>query len=452
MLDLVLVAALALAGYPAASPTTSPVAKIAAAAVPHYRLRLRIDPETHALAVRGSLDGRICDAVHHLYLNRSFHVTSFRAAGKGAPVRFDTAAPPAQWTDVTRPLVFDCRPGPLDFAYEGAIADTISGVNAIASGLVELAMYSGWFPYDPDMGAFTYEVEVSLPRGWTVVAGGRIDRSGAPRDREVFRFGSVVPGTDIAFMAAPGLAVQRAGTGAAAVEIYAPADDPALATEAMADLRRALALYASWFGLPEASGSATPTRLVFSPRGGWGYSRLPVIMVSARLARDWSRQPSRRGYLVLGTAHELAHFWWHIADTGTTDDWLNEGLAEFSAYSAAREIFGPEVGDSVAASYRRHAASVTSPVPIATTGSETRERYTNRYEKPALLFASVQSTVGPERFRDFLKAFYAGHAGRLDATTPAFLDAARAHLGEDAAARIAACVTNTWTAACAGTP
>ncbi len=220
----------------------------------------------------------------------------------------------------------------------------------------------------------------------------------------------------------------------------------------MADLRRALALYASWFGQPEAAGPATPTRLVFSPRGGWGYSRLPVMLVSARLARAWSQQPSRRGYLVLGTAHELAHFWWRIADTGTTDDWLNEGLAEYSAFSAAREIFGRQVSDSVAAGYRRHAAAVKSPAPIAVTETEAPERYTNRYEKPALLFASVQQEVGAERFRGFLKAFYLSHAGHRDATTNAFLETARRQLGEEAAGRITACVTGPWAASCAGTP
>ncbi len=60
--------------------------------------------------------------------------------------------------------------------------------------------------------------------------------------------------------------------------------------------------------------------------------------------------------------------------------------------------------------------------------------------------------MGAERFRTFLKAFYVAHAGRRDATTAAFLETARQQLGEEAAARITACVTGPWTAGCAGAP
>ena len=33
-----------------------------------------------------------------------------------------------------------------------------------------------------------------------------------------------------------------------------------------------------------------------------------------------------------GTLHELAHFWWRIVAASTPSDWINEGLAEYSAF------------------------------------------------------------------------------------------------------------------------
>ena len=318
-------------------------------------------------------------------------------------------------------------------------------MSLIAPGLVELALYSGWYPRDPALGAFTYEVELALPAGWTVVTGGRVLSTHTSANRQRTRFVSAAAGTDLALVASPVLVVRRARSGAAAVEVYAPAADSALATSASAQLGEALRLYGDWFGA--ARTGSLPTRLVYSPRSGWGYSRLPLIAVSADGARSWSGRPMGEARIFAGNAHELAHFWWQIADT-KTDDWINEGLAEFSSFSAAGVLFGDAMRDTLLAGYRRDVARARTTTPIATTTSDSPDRYINHYEKTALLFAAIERSVGRPALTAFLRSFYAAHAGRRDATTAGFLaDAGRA-LGGEVAARLERCVTSTWTEDC----
>ncbi len=420
----------------------------AAGPAPHYRLAVRVEPDAHTITVQGRLEGRACDEGHRLYLNRSFRIESFRVAGKAAAVRFDTAAPPAQWTEVTRPLVFDCRPGPVEFSYVGTIADTVEGVNLVAPGLVELAMSSGWYPFDPGVSAFTYDLELNLPAGWLVASGGRSKGARSSGGRQVFRFAATTPGMDLAFVASPELVVRRAGDERVPVEVYSARADTALAAGASRQLQRAVALYDAWYGQPRAGKDPLPSRLVFSPRGGWGYSRLPLILIPAGVARMWSRQPLGEALILQGTAHELAHFWWQIADTKTPNDWINEGLAEYSAFVATRELFGPEVRDSLALQYRRAIARAKTTAAIAATTNESPDRYVNHYQKPALLFASVEATVGPDRLHRFLTNYYGAHAGARDATTETFLAAARAELGPDVASRLERCVTGPWLEEC----
>jgi hypothetical protein len=416
---------------------------------PHYSLAVRIEPESHSIVVHGRLEGRQRGTESRLYLNKNFQLDSFLVAGCITPVDFDTAAAPAQWTTVTRPLRFDCRPGTLEFAYSGVITDTIWGVNLIAPELIELAMYAGWFPYDPGLRSFTYDVELDLPEGWVLVSGGRLRRSDVTGGRQILQFASVAPVFDIAFVASPKFTVHRAAEGVATIEVYATAEDSLLATTAMQDLRQALSLFRQWFGpLRGADAGMQATRLVYSPRGGWGYSRLPMIVLSAQAAHTSLHQQLGVARSFLGTAHELAHFWWGVADTETHDDWINEGLAEFSAFSAASALFGSEVRDSLLAGYRRSIPTGKLSTPIAATPNESPDRYLNHYQKPTLLFASLESTVGQNRLMEFLRKIYEAHHERRDATTPAVLRIARNVLGAEAERRLERCVTGVWTPEC----
>lgn len=418
--------------------------------VPHYQLAVRVEPGTHSVAVRGRVEGLPCDGEGGLYLNRSLRIESFSIGGRNVPVRLDSTGSPAPYAPDTRPLRFDCAAGAIELKYRGVLPDTMNGVNLIAGNLVELASYSGWYPMDPAVSNFTYEVDLDLPTGWILATNGRVLRADTANSRQHIVFAAAAPGMDIPIIASPDFVVERAEVDGASVEVYAVQAHRGLAMTAIENTREALTRYRRWFGPAGSAGVETlPTRVVYSPRPGWGYSRLPLITGSAAYAERKQRHAMGAALNFHGIAHEAAHFWWGIADTGTFDDWINEGLAEYSAFSATAEIFGAVVRDSLIAQYIAHSARADSSTAIATTRRESRLRYVNRYERPALLFAAIAADVSSERFHAFLRHFYEMYRGTRDATSTAFLGAARAALGTEIADRIERCVMRPWRADCA---
>jgi hypothetical protein len=107
----------------------------------------------------------------------------------------------------------------------------------------------------------------------------------------------------------------------------------------MENLVKGMNRFTNFYGSPHVTGVL---RFVFSPRSGWGYSRIPLFIVSEEYALHRINEPYGKARNFHGNCHEMAHFWWILADTDSPDDWLNEGLAEFSAFRLSREFSGKE--------------------------------------------------------------------------------------------------------------
>lgn len=412
--------------------------------LPHYRLDVRLEPAAHTLAVAGWVKGLPCGPGQRWYLNQRFTVDTLDAGGDAAG--FDTAAPAPPYVSVARPLRA-CGGDSVRVVYHGAVVDTIDDVNTIAPGLVELASYAGWYPFSPEAQRFTYELTVSLPAAQHLVTNGAVLTDSTVGTTRIVRVRSAGSTSDIVLLSAD-LAVERRRVGSLTVEAYGPRQEAGTLGRDAVALAGALATYRRWFGAVAGGGTA---RFVYSPRGGWGYSRLPLVVVSDGYRRTAVAQAGGEARSFEGNAHELAHFWWSLADPLTPDDWLNEGLAEYSALSGTAQRFGPVARDSLLAQYRRDAVRARTHTPIAGTPADSPDRYVNRYEKTALLLNTAAGVAGETRMRAFLKRFYAEHRVSRGATTSAFLVAARRDLGAQAAALLAQCLQAAdWAPPCGG--
>jgi hypothetical protein len=173
-------------------------------------------------------------------------------------------------------------------------------------------------------------------------------------------------------------------------------------------------------------------RVVYSPRPGWGYVRTPLIVVSEESALAGRRQKFGRARDLRYVAHEVAHYWWHMADTGTPADWLNEGLAEYSAFLVAGELVGREFADLLLEEYRERSATSATTAAIAETENASPDREVNRYARPVLLLEEARRKYGSDRLTAFLQALYRRFTGAGPATTAAFLEEAEKSLGREA--------------------
>jgi aminopeptidase N len=134
----------------------------------------------------------------------------------------------------------------------------------------------------------------------------------------------------------------------------------------------------------------------------------------------------------LDNCHELSHFWWNVVDTATPNDWINEGLAEFSAFTVAQERYGKPFAEVRMAEYRQHAAQSKTTSAIAETEGNSPDRYVNRYEKTTLMFLEARRRFGEEALFRFLSELFARFAGTHQATTELFLQQVRKSMGAEA--------------------
>ena len=399
--------------------------RIAAAERPAYDLRVRLDPAL------GTIDAHVDisqpgSSTFLLARDLAIH----RVVADGVPTRFEEGV--SETGGARTVTVPGPPPNHLIVEYgghlrPGSFPRLTSQVNMVGPALVELASYVTWYPRFRASGAFTFRLTTDVPVAFNTVANGRLLREEErPTGRRVAEWVSHSAVSDITIVSAPGLHPAPPARDGTQVEIYStslPADYVAAMTKDVSAAVRYLQRMAG------ASAVSHHVKIVYSPRPGWGYARQPLIVVSEENARAATGQPYGRARDLRYLVHEAAHDWWHQADAATPEDWINEGLAEYSALLACRATVGPEFADVLVAEYAERSASSPSANAILETDGGSPDRELNRYVRPVLMFEEVRRRHGDERMTGFLRALHARFVQAGHATTGALLDEAEAHFG-----------------------
>ena len=369
-----------------------------------------------------------------LFLNRDFVVEAASVDGQNAHFSWGDPDHKLPYVTVARALnvvpsaacVGACK---VRLRYAGRLPDVVAEVNMVRPHLVELAAYAAYYPVPPNIGRFPFTGRFTMPDSFTVVSRG--ERLQAATDHgwrtEIWR--ASIPGVDIPTVASDELHTRSVREGDVEVSVFFRDLEPRLAEDALREAAASLKYLTHEFG----STPATALRLVFSPREGWGYSRTGLIVVSEqrhlrRSAEEASGGPPDQN--VHGNAHEISHFWWHVASTQSSDDWINEALAEYSAVVDSRRRGGASTYRSWAARYLDSLRSKAPPVGIVQTRADSTFRYVNWYERGALFFMCLEARYGHDVLHRALAEIL--HLGRARAVTTADLHAslARAGIGE----------------------
>ncbi|MFO0649451.1 MAG: M1 family aminopeptidase [Polyangiales bacterium] len=165
-----------------------------------------------------------------------------------------------------------------------------------------------------------------------------------------------------------------------------------------------------------------------------------ITFRDAALLVDADRAPSRSRYHVYSIiAHELAHQWFgNLVTMAWWDDlWLNEG---FATWAGARvlDTWRPALGaryDEVGGSaWARNADSLASAhamrVAVTSTSQAIESFDATTYSKGAALLGMLEAWVGPERFREGVRAYLRAHAWG-NATAADLLDDLTTAAGRD---------------------
>lgn len=164
-------------------------------------------------------------------------------------------------------------------------------------------------------------------------------------------------------------------------------------------------------GLSHRAGG-TEIVSTFRPGGGWGYKRGNASFVSV----EWGRKEKQ----YQGDFHELAHGWWSIANV-QTDDWINEGGAEFSAFSATRRLYGEKYAAKKIAEYLEEIGKSDGKVSIVDTSADSPDRYVNHYFKTTVMYLGAEKRFGEERVFALLRKVFQRYRDARDAATEGFL-------------------------------
>lgn len=131
------------------------------------------------------------------------------------------------------------------------------------------------------------------------------------------------------------------------------------------------------------------------------------------------------------TAHELAHLWWYnaVGDYEGLTPWLDEGLADFSAYLYREERYGRDSYESAMsrlAQWFKEGRSYSpghpgEPLPSTALGATDRpyadfnaewQYYYLEYLRPVLMYRDLRRAMGDDRFFHWLQSLFEENIGR----------------------------------------
>jgi hypothetical protein len=266
-------------------------------------------------------------------------------------------------------------------------------------------------------------VSVSVPRGYTAIAPGRLAAVEKPPGRAVFRWASDRPAAMIAVAAAR---YQRfSAPGPTPLTAYVFPQHARRAAPFLREADRILRFYASRFGEYPFEKLA----VVEIPRFPGGYGTTSFLMLT-------DASFAAKGLPVHFLAHEIGHQWWgnSVFPQGPGAGWLSEAFAEYASYMYAEHVHGQAGLTRVlrrAADQYRAAIARTVEEPIRETDPyDQRGAYREViYFKGALVLHALRDAVGDTVFTRILHRFAADyHLGK--ASIPDFQRVAESEAGQ----------------------
>ncbi len=323
-------------------------------------------------------------------------------------------------------------PENLIIVYSGMIHEedfpkTISYLNMIKPGLIELSDQINWFPVMKNNQPFRCKLDIDLPMNYVSVTNLFLKSQDSARERILTSWESEGPVYGITFVASPGFRKSEISRNGLRVEIYYSKLPVTYIDSMQTNLLRSFSLLAEVFG---SHGAERRVRVIYSPRAAGAYARAPLIVVSENYAieeRSHEFGPARDFRL---NTHEIAHYW-SLADANTPDDWINEGLAEYSALLVSEEIIGKKFSDMMVGEYKEIVSNTPTTYSIVQTPGDSRDREVNRYYKPALLLNNIKEKFGEEQMKKFLRSLYSGFSDSNRANTSLFLDILEKNFGKE---------------------
>jgi hypothetical protein len=249
--------------------------------------------------------------------------------------------------------------------------------------------------------SFTFDLRVTVPDEWVVVAGAEPAGTRTDGDETTYAFRSLSPTWRIDVAAGDYGTLTDPASG---MTVHHLGEDDGGAARVLEAMRDAAALFARLFGDPPRPAGY----LAIEVPDGWGSQAGDGYFLQTSAA---FRDPAHLHELY----HEIAHTWNAVPDPALQQTrWFDEAFASYFEALALRELDGPEAFQRRMDGYRR------SFVRRAAADPRAREtpvvRYGDQglgglsYTKGAWSLHVLHEAVGDDAFRRIIRAFLARHA------------------------------------------
>lgn len=256
-----------------------------------------------------------------------------------------------------------------------------------------------------------YELYLTAPETLALAGSGAVLDSAANGDGTRTWYVAGGPLRDLTLVLGPFQTLSEQAAGATVTSFFLPGDEPAAAA-ALSHAAAALRLFADAYG----PYPYTELDVVEAPLNFRGMEYSGLILLGQDL------YGAQRSHLTFLTAHEVAHQWWYalVGNDPYRYPWLDEGLAEYSAFDYYRGVFGQPAAEELLVQrwqipYDVHGgpAGVVDQ-PAAAFDESNYELLV--YAKAALFFNALRTTLGEENYRAVIQAYVAEN--RFGIATP----------------------------------
>ncbi|MBD8605789.1 M1 family metallopeptidase [Aeromicrobium sp. CFBP 8757] len=375
--------------------------------VDHYALELTYTVDSNSLGGRAVITATAIDDLERFELDL-YHLRVSKVTVDGAPaakythhksrlvVRPKTAI--AAGSSFTVVVAYAGSPRPMP----GLDGD--AGWEELADGVIVASQPHGapsWFPCnDRPSNKATYEIELTAPVGYVVVANGVLESQRRRAGSVVWRHVESSPMTTYLATVQIGRYESVEDPGPVPIRTVFPAGTRSESVAAFERQGEMMALFVRLFGAyPFASYTAVITEDELEiPLEAQGLS----VFGSNFMTRDWEHQRL--------VAHELAHQWFGNSVTLAhwRDIWLHEGFACYAEWLWSEESGGPSADDQAEEHWEK-LDQLPQDLVLGDPGPDLM--FDDRlYKRGALLLHALRLTVGDDDFFTLLRTWTTRYA------------------------------------------
>lgn len=394
-----------------------------------YNLKVKVDPSSRMIECKVEI---INPPDTIFILNKDMQIHSITANGEN--ISYYTNPSKSFYAPNTSDIILRSSvvPKNIIIEYSGKInpeayPPMLSAVNMVKPELIEMASYLTWYPKFKQ-GSINFELEADLPSNFKTVTNGELQAQRFEKKHNITKWKSYLPGMDIALLAAPNLQKSEINQDKVTVEIYYDKIPKSYIDSMNYNLIKSMNQLTKLFG----TTNNELIRVAYSPRSAWGYVRTPFIIVSEGTSLYWRSQKYGPARDFRYLTHEISHYWWHSGNVETPEDWINEGLAEYSAFIISEMLVGKDFTNQLLSEYKERAAKCKTETAIAETENNSPDREVNRYDKPTILLNEIRNKYGEEKMINFLKSLHERFVKTKIVSTESFLDEMEKQIGKDA--------------------